>query len=80
MIKHSSKVKVDDLQGLILVTSVVASATDKSEELSEESQVGKLTRCCKVNCARHGGLMISAMDTGSVGPDSCPARGSKLCS
>jgi len=42
MIKHSSKVKVDDLQGLILVTSVVASATDKSEELSEESQV-KLT-------------------------------------
>ena len=39
MIKHSSKVKVDDLQGLILVTSVVASATDKSEELSEESQV-----------------------------------------
>lgn len=40
MIKHSSKVKVDDLQGLILVTSVVASATDKSEELSEESQVG----------------------------------------
>ena len=41
MIKHSSKVKVDDLQGLILVTSVVASATDKSEELSEESQVNE---------------------------------------
>jgi len=34
-------VKVDDLQGLILVTSVVASATDKSEELSEESQVNE---------------------------------------
>lgn len=42
MIKHSSKVKVDDLQGLILVTSVVASATDKSEELSEESQVNEM--------------------------------------
>lgn len=42
MIKHSSKVKVNDLQGIILVTSVVASATDKSEELSEKSQVGKL--------------------------------------
>lgn len=42
MIKHSSKVKVDDLQGLILVTSVVASATDKSEELSEESKVNEM--------------------------------------
>ena len=39
MIRHSSKVKVDDLQGLLLVTSVVASATNKREELSEESQV-----------------------------------------
>ncbi|XP_074631330.1 polycystin-1-like protein 2 isoform X3 [Acropora palmata] len=38
MIKHSSKVKVDDLQGLILVTLVVASATDERNELSEESQ------------------------------------------
>lgn len=45
MIKHSSKVKVNDLQGIILVTSVVASATDKSEELSEKSQVGKLHLC-----------------------------------
>ena len=44
MIKHSSKVKVDDLQGIILVSSVVASATDKSEELSEESQVGNHTK------------------------------------
>ena len=40
MIRHSSKVKVDDLQGLILVTSVVATATDQRDELSEESQVG----------------------------------------
>ena len=47
MIKHSSKVKVNDLQGIILVTSVVASATDKSEELSEKSQVGKLHLCVK---------------------------------
>lgn len=39
MIRHSSKVKVYDLQGLLLVTSVVASATNKREELSEESQV-----------------------------------------
>lgn len=39
MIRHSSKVKVDDLQGLILVTSVVASATDERDELSEESKV-----------------------------------------
>lgn len=41
MIKHSSKVKVDDLQGLILVTLVVASATDERNELSEESQVNR---------------------------------------
>ena len=40
MIKHSSKVKVDDLQGIILVSSVVASATDERSELSEESKVG----------------------------------------
>ncbi|XP_068681978.1 polycystin-1-like protein 2 isoform X4 [Montipora foliosa] len=38
MIKHSSKVKVDDLQGIILVSSVVASATDERSEISEESK------------------------------------------
>ena len=31
-------------------------------------------------CGRRGGLMVSALDSGSGGPGSSPGRGTALCS
>lgn len=39
VIKHMADAKVDDLQGIITIASVVARVTETKEELSDEAKV-----------------------------------------